>query len=165
MMLWTWQGDDFDPVLDRIDRTKSGFWRDHACPSIRQSYAELDELLCLPKDREHQFVWCNTTAPRTDWYGCCLWPLDVPPDSILAYLDSRVWEHLIGSDSLPDALREKWKWELCSRQVPGDEWEGEMSRRKREYHESFPSREECLKVLLSPTGPGEDVPGARVPPS
>ena len=32
-----------------------------------------------------------------------------------------------------------------------------MSRRKREYHESFPLREECLKVLLSPTGPGEDV--------
>ena len=104
MMLWTWQGEDFDPVVDRIDRSKSDYWVREACPNLRRSYMELDELLCLPKDREHQFVWCSTTAPRTDWYGCCLWPLDVPPDSILAYLDSRVWEHLIGSDSLPDAL-------------------------------------------------------------
>ena len=157
MMLWTWQGSDFDPQVDRIDRSKSGFWRDQACPDIRQAYAELDELLCLPKDREHQFVWCNTTVPETDWYGRCLWPLDVPQDGVLTYIDSRVWEHLIGSGWLPNTLRDQWKWDLCSRQVPGDEWEGEMSRREREYHDSFGSREGCLGALLSPTGPGEDV--------
>ena len=158
-MLWTWQGDDFDPVVDRLDRSKSHYWVREACPNLRQSYAELDELLCLrglPKDREHQFVWCYTTAPRTDWYGCRLWPLDVPQDSILAYLDSRIWEHLIGG-ALPADLQETWRHELHSRRITAEQWQQEFSRKEREYHDSFGSRGDCLAVLLSPTGPGEDV--------
>lgn len=60
--LWTWQGHGFDPVHGRIDRSKSEFWADQACRNIRQAYTELDRLLGLPKEDEHQFIWCDTNA-------------------------------------------------------------------------------------------------------
>lgn len=164
-MLWTWQGCDFDPLVDRLDRSKSDYWIMNACPDLRQAYAELDDLLRLrfdlPKNKEHQFVWCLTKAPKTYWCKCHLWPLDVPEDSILAFLDSRVWDHLNGNRSIPENLRQLWTWELTTRQMTEEQRNAEFSEKVRQYHDSFGSRKECLDKLLSralpPSGPGEDL--------
>jgi len=159
IMLWTWQGLDFDPCSHRVDRTKSGFLTNPAFPDIRRGYAELDELLSLPPDREGQFLWYYTTDSwvQHPWSKRCLWPIEVPRVSILAFVDDRLWEHLIGSKWVPRGLREQWERELFSQPVAREEFSQEVSKREREYHDSFPSRKECLKSLLSPAGPGEDV--------
>jgi len=60
-MLWTWQGYDFDPLHDAVDRARSEYLiQPVSCPDIRRAYAELDELLALPPDGAHQFAWCLT---------------------------------------------------------------------------------------------------------
>jgi|GEM_PF-2956224 hypothetical protein len=91
VLLLTWQGCDFDPLRDRLDRSRSDFWSTDVpgCPDIRQAYADLDELLCLPNDREHQFVFCCTLDPEKHCWPKKrrLWRLDVPQDRVLAYLD------------------------------------------------------------------------------
>ena len=159
-MLWTWQGFDFDPLLDRLDRSKSEFLTcPGSCPDIRRAYADLDKLLSLPPDRKHQFVWCFTTDSclQNPWNGRRLWRIDVPQDSILAYVNDCMWNHLIGSKSVPMSLRNQWKNELYSKRAAGEQFDQEISWREREYHDSFPSREACLAALLSPKGPGEDV--------
>ena len=119
ILLWTWQGHDFSPLRDRLDRSKSDFWRMDVpgCPDIRQAYADLDERLCLPKDREHQFVFCSTTDPEMNWRERRLWRLDVPQDSVLAFLDEPRWLHLIGDRSLPDSFRDQLNSELRSQKI------------------------------------------------
>ena len=158
MMLWTWQGFDFCPPFDPVDRAKSDFLIHSACPNIHSAYAELDELLALPMDRKGQFLWCHTTESWGEsWHKRCLWSLDVPQESILAYVNGPVWEHLIGSKSVPRNLREQWQHEFFAQQIVGEQYYQEMARKEREYHNSFPCRKACLEALLDPTGPAEDV--------
>jgi len=126
-MLWTWHSFDFNPPFYPVDRSKSQFLIRPACPDIRRAYEELDELLSLPTDVKWQFVWCYTTASWDDmWYERCLWPIDVPQESILAYVDSPIWEHLIGSKSVPKHIREQWEQVLFSQQVVGEQYYQEM---------------------------------------
>ncbi len=160
--LWTWQGVNFAPPFYPVDRSNSGYLTHpachSACPDIRRAYDELDELLALPADRKGQFIWCYTTKSWDDpQLDRRLWTMEVSQESILAYVCEPIWEHLIGSRSVPQNLRWQWQRELWSRQVAREQFQEEISRREREYYDSFPSRIECLKKLLSPTGPGDDL--------
>jgi hypothetical protein len=158
IMLWTWQGFDFNPPFYPIDRSKSKYLIHNSCPDIHRAYEELDELLSLPTDKKGQFVWCCTTDSWDGpWYNCYIWPIDVPQDSILAYVNNPIWEHLIGSKSVPKNIRKQWEIELFSQQISGDRYYEEMDKKESEYHNSFPSRKECLEILLNPTKPGENV--------
>jgi hypothetical protein len=101
MYLWTWQQESFDPFTQRLDRNRSDYFINSSYPELRQAYHELDELLCLPPERAHQFLWCYTTD---SWkhhpdYGRVLWHLDVPDSAIIAALDAEKWEFLIGSNA------------------------------------------------------------------
>ncbi len=157
-MLWTWQTFDFPPPFHRVDRSKSDFFTRPACPSIRRAYTELDKLLSLPIGHTGQFIWCYTTDSWGDpWYDRYLWSIDAPEQNILAYVNGPIWEHLIGSKSVPRSLREGWERDLWSRQIVEERYHEEMARKEREYHESFPPREACLDLLLNPSGPGEEV--------
>ena len=100
-----------------------------------------------PKTERGQFVWCFTADPGDEsWYERRLWQIDVPTDSVLAYVDNRIWEHLIGSDVVPTDLRRQW----CCQGLSNEE----ISAKVQEYHEKcFPSRKECVEALLSPTAP------------
>src|SRR5438132_4033663 len=98
MMLWTWQGFDFNPLTDRVDRSKS----DHLSRPfgyLLRAYEELEERLALSAERKHQYVWCYTTDSwrQHPERGRGLWPLDVPQEKILAYVDGPSWECLIGN--------------------------------------------------------------------
>jgi hypothetical protein len=158
IILWTWQGIDFFPPFYPVYRSKSEFLIHKACPDIHQAYAELDELLSLPANKREQFIWCYTTESWCEpWRKRYLWPIDVPQEKILAYVDSPIREHLIGSKSVPNRLREQWRQELYSQRYFGKQFPQEMERKEHEYHDSFPSRKECLEKLLIPTSPGEDV--------
>ena len=162
MMLWTWQGLDFCPPFDPVDRAKSDFLVHTACPDIHSAYAELDGLLALPKDRKGQFLWCYTAESWGEsWHKRRLWSLDVPQESILAYVNGPVWEHLIGSKCVPRKLREGWQHEFVQ-QSSREQYQECMARKEREYHGSFPCRKACLDELLKRTDPGEDV-SALVP--
>jgi hypothetical protein len=161
VLLWTWQGCDFDPLSDRLDRSKSNFWTMDipGCPDIRKAYVDIDELLCLPKDREHQFAFCLTIYKTWVDSKRRLWRLDVPPDIILAYLDNPTWRYLIGDTQLPDRLREPLILGLRSRNIgpETEQWRQEFSTKEHEYYDSFGPREVCKKKLLIPPGSGEEV--------
>jgi hypothetical protein len=159
--LWTWQGLDFDPLSQPVDSSKSTKRYDSQCPDIRRAYEELDELLRLPPDRKGQYLWCFTTDSweQHPWTGRLLWPLNVPEESILHYVDDRIWEYLIGSKWVPQGFWDHWESALLAQGISDEQKHEEILRK---YRDSFPSRHECLRWLLSPDGPGELV-SALVP--
>jgi hypothetical protein len=54
-------------------------------------------------------------------------------------------------------IREQWENVLHNKRISGDQFYEEMNEKERQYHDSFPSRQECLRVLLSPTQAGDNV--------
>ncbi len=159
MMLWTWQGLDYDPMVQAINRSKSEFFNSPPFPDLPRTYEELDELLSLPSETRHQYLWCYTSDswPLHPWYERCLWPLDVPQSQIISLIDSPLWEYLIGSPSVPIALHAEWRDELRSKRLNDDEYRTEMVKKERAYRQTFPSRATCWQRLRSPTICGPDV--------
>jgi hypothetical protein len=159
VMLWTWQGFDFNPLLERVDRSRSYYVISPPHSDLLLAYAELDELLSLPAEKKHQYAWCYTTDSwlQHPWYERCVWPLEIPKDKIVAYIDEPSWERLIGNLSVPPDLRESWRRELWSQQFVGERLQQELAKRDREYLRACPPRAECLRALLNPTEPGRGV--------
>jgi hypothetical protein len=156
MLLWTWQGEIFNPLSDRVDRKKSRFYDPTVCKTIQQAYHELDELLARP-GQQHQYLWCLTDRKeaRERWNKRLLWTIEVPDENVLGFIDDRLWNHLIGSEYVPQILLEEWSEALLN--LEGTAYEQAMDRRSRDYHESFPSRVVCLEQLLTSGQPGPGV--------
>lgn len=157
MMLWTWQSADFDPFTDRVDRSKSDFSNHH--PDLLRAYTELDALLALSAEMKHQYVWCFTTDSWDPhpWAGRILWPVEVPEAAILSFVDGQLWERLIGNHTPPEKLQDSWRQELWSLNVYEKPYVEEVEKRKRAYLAASPPREELLRAVLIPKGPGMDI--------
>jgi hypothetical protein len=162
MMLWTWQGVGFDPGAHRLDRSQSPFWRERSCPDIRRAYSELDAILRLPEDRAGQFIWCFTTerSAKNPFRDRTPWTIDVPRHKIPTFVDDVMWNHVIGSDYVPGEHIRKVDERKRAGEISAEQAYFEESAKA--YHATFPSREECLRLLCKPTEPGEDV-SALVP--
>ncbi len=166
MMLWTWQTPDFDPFTDRVDRSKSEWMKSRHNPDLIQAYAELDGLLDLTKKDEHQWLWCCTADcwHHHPWTGRLLWTVDVPSQAVISFVKGAIWERLIGNQTVPTRLQDNWRKELWSHNIIGDAHQKELERRKREYAETCPPRDELLRTLLiSQTSSEEDVALVRMP--
>lgn len=159
MMFWTWQSADFDPFADRVDRSKSEFFNDPPHPDLLRAYQELEDSLNLSAEMKHQYVWCFTTDSwyPHPWPGRILWPVEVPDAAILSFVDEQLWERLVGNHTVPRKLWDSWRHELRSRNVYGKPHDDELEKRKREYLAASPPREEWLRAVLIPKGPGTDI--------
>ena len=70
-----------------------------------------------------QFIWC--LAREVEWNDSLpfdKYTLDVPPTDFLAVLDDPVWERILGTNSVPDSLHDRWQsewdWDThCRRKV------------------------------------------------
>src|SRR6185295_3604480 len=109
MMLWTWQSPDFDPFTDRVDRSRSDFTNLPPHADLLRAYEELDARLTVSAEVKHQYLWCFTTD---SWeihpWDRVLWPIDVPEESILSFVDGPLWARLIGNQTVPTGITELW---------------------------------------------------------
>lgn len=151
MKLWTWQADEIRPSVGDIDPRCPGSYYD-TNPKFRPAFEKLWKKL----DTD-QLLWCfvdeeEAKEAREHWRGRSLWALDVPEDSILAFIDPGVWERLLGSGAVPPSYREvcyAWQEEWHKEAMRKDLGNVEYREQKlKEYHEMAPLRGDWWSELF-----------------
>lgn len=111
MRLWTWHSPNFSLINGSVDWNKSEYYQQDA--GLRAAYLELRCRLSTD-----QLIWCYTNREDRLAHddGRVEWTLDVPKESIIAFVDNYVWNRLLGKTrvTVSDHIRLKWKNEALS---------------------------------------------------
>ncbi len=93
MRLWSIHTPDFSLTAGKVDHSKSNYY--DSVPKLRESYHKLWNLIQIP---DGQIIWCYTQNDRLEKKKDekILWPLDVPEDGIICFVDDLVWNRLLG---------------------------------------------------------------------
>lgn len=136
--LWTWQGKGYSLLESKRDISKSEYCETE--PEYLSASEKLRELLGTD-----QIIWCDLAKPEEQMLNQnsktkALWKLEVPEDKILRFVDSYIWNKILGIECrLPMGLRERcWQESINS---------------NRHFREIL---EECRKEFFAPR-PEEDL--------
>ena len=141
MHLWTFQGVEHSLTEGRIDLSRSPYRE--SVTGYEDAVRELARMV----EPSGQFIWC--LAREVEWNDSLpfdKYTLDVPPTDFLAVLDDPVWERILGTNSVPDSLHDRWQseWDWDTHKVGRSEHR-EMKRR--EYLASSPPKEVLWQEL------------------
>jgi hypothetical protein len=156
MRLWTWQGIGHSLVTGTIDHARSQYADTQ--PGIVEKYARLVETVGTD-----QLIWCYTDRDdrvRIDGDTDVEWELRVPDDAILGFVDTYVWNRLLGIPcGLPDCARQEIRRkaiDLAPCSAAGREQA--RARLAQEFWDSVPGSWDSLLV----EEPDESVAGVQV---
>lgn len=106
MKLWTLHTPGHDITAGRVDHSKSEYYC--TVPGAKMVYAELWSRLDKP---DGQIIWCDTNNTDIAKTGIemIMWELEVPLDSIICFLDSLVWNRILGIQcGVSSTMRRQW---------------------------------------------------------
>jgi hypothetical protein len=99
--LGTWHDPRFDIRTGTLDIKQSPYYKEVA--GYRKALAKLTKMIgtdqivwCLPRDYE----WAKDRRDK--------WKLKLPKAEVIAYIDTLVWELIIGRGAIPDEFRLAW---------------------------------------------------------
>lgn len=106
MKLWTWQTPDFRLFDGRVDHNRSYYYQ--TVEGVPSAYKKLAELIGT-----NQLIWCYTVPDQRIVLPCHTEVeliLDVPRESILAFVDEVVWNRILGIRcELPSGVWRPWR--------------------------------------------------------
>lgn len=129
MRVCTLQAPDYDIRRDKRDLRKSNYYNDPAHWRIRSAYDKLHKRLGTD-----QIIWCyaqrnetlSAERPQTKF-----WELEVPDDEIITFVDTYVWERVIGNNIIPESLKTRWRDK--ARETSGDlDWIDQVIKQKQD---------------------------------
>ena len=104
--LWTIQFPDFDLTSGRVDHNRSEYFL--TVSGVKNAYQELWHRLNTP---DGQTVWCYTSEDGIVKTGVkkIRWELCMPKKEIICYLDSLVWNRILGIRCIVgNTMRNQW---------------------------------------------------------
>ncbi|MBP7937534.1 MAG: hypothetical protein KA354_23075 [Phycisphaerae bacterium] len=136
MNLWTWQSPDFSLLDGHVEPTKSPYA--DTVSTAPDAYRKLAR--CLSTD---QIIWCHTLPGqhiRIPGFSMVEWVLDVPPEEIMGFTDSLVWNRILG---IKCGLPRSWhfKWRQAARELhphDPDKWDEYEKAQEAEFWERPP---------------------------
>jgi hypothetical protein len=153
MRLWTWQGRGHSLVVGGVDHARSQYADSQ--PGIGEAYARLAEMV-----GSEQLIWCYADRSEhlcVDGDTHVRWELLVPDDAILAFVDTYVWNKLLG---IRCGLPERARLEHLRRATKCSSTTQEQARRRleHEFWDAVPGSWDSLLV----GGREESIAGVQV---
>lgn len=115
--LWTLHSPGFDIRTGRVDHSKSEYYLN--IPGVKEAYPKLWRRLNSP---EGQIIWCyteNSQIAKTS-KRLILWELQIPREDILCFIDSLVWNRILGIRcGVGNTMYREWKKEAINK-CPAD---------------------------------------------
>jgi hypothetical protein len=104
--LWALHTPSYDLTKGRVDHDQSKYYC--TVTGVKEAYAELWSRLDKPNG---QMIWCDTDNSDIVKTGIemILWELEVPADKIICFLDSLVWNRILGIQcGVSTTMRHQW---------------------------------------------------------
>jgi len=132
MKLWTWHGRSFSITEGHVDHTRSDY-----CQDVRGYTQAVARLGCMLGS--DQFLWCLDYRVENPWPRRVEWSLEVPDDAILAFVDTLVWERILGNQYIPHDLESRWLHEAMAKGQDPDAFSRVM---RQQFEDVLPHRRE-----------------------